>query len=162
MKYLLLMRHAKSSWKDSAIPDHQRPLNKRGKKDAPRMGKYLQKQGVVLDAILCSTAKRARATAKGFLKEYTFEGDLFQIDDLYHASHDTFITLLNQLPDNIDTAMIIGHNPEMDSFLEMICSEYEHMPTASIANVRFLIKRWAELSVINSGELLNLWIPREI
>ena len=162
MKKLILFRHAKSSWKDSAIPDHQRPLNKRGKKDAPRMGEYLQDQGVYLDVILCSTAKRARATAKGFLKEYTFEGDLFYIDDLYQARNDTFITLLKQLPENVDTAMIIGHNPEMEIFLEIICDEYEHMPTASMANIRFLIERWIELSVITSGELMNLWVPREI
>lgn len=162
MKNLLLMRHAKSSWKNHSLSDHQRPLNKRGKKDAPRMGKHLREQGINLDVILCSTAKRARATAKGLLTEYTFEGDLFHIDDLYHASFETFITLLNQLPESIDTAMIIGHNPGMDTFLEMICDNYEHMPTASVAHVKFLVKRWAELRGITSGELINLWKPREI
>ncbi len=162
MKKLLLMRHAKSSWKDAVLPDHQRPLNRRGKRDAPRMGKYLREQGIELDVILCSTAKRARATAKGFLREYTFEGNVFHIDDLYHASYETFIALLNQLPDNVDTAMIIGHNPGMDTFLEMICDEYEHMPTASVAYIKFPVERWAELSGITSGELMNFWMPREI
>ena len=162
MKNLLLMRHAKSSWKDTSLIDHQRPLNQRGKRDAPRMGEHLQEQGIILDAILCSTAKRARETAKRFLKEYDFDGEVFYVDDLYHASYETYITLLNQLPDNIDIAMIIAHNPGMDYFLEMVCDEYEHMPTASVAVVKFPVERWAELSEITPGELVNLWKPREI
>jgi len=126
------------------------------------MGKYLQEQGVILDAILCSTAKRARATAERFLKEYDFEGEVFYVDDLYHVSYETYITLLNQLPDTVDTAMIIAHNPEMDYFLEMVCDEYEHMPTAAVAFVKFSIERWAELSEVTTGKLLGLWKPREI
>ena len=162
MKNLLLMRHAKSSWKDTSLIDHQRPLNKRGKKDAPRMGKHLQEQGIILDAILCSTAKRARATVKRLLKEYTFEGEVFYVDDLYRAGYETYITVLNQLPEDTDTVMIVGHNPEMDTFLEIVCDEYEHMTTATVAVVQFPIERWADLSGITPGELVNFWKPREI
>ena len=83
MKNVLLMRHAKSSWKGDSLPDHQRPLNQRGEHDAPRMGKFLQEQGILLEAILCSTAVRARETAAGLLKKYTFEGEVQYYDDLY-------------------------------------------------------------------------------
>jgi phosphohistidine phosphatase len=162
MKNLLLMRHAKSSWKDLTLNDHQRPLNKRGKRDAPRIGKYLREQGVIVDAILCSTAVRARETVKCFLKEFTFEGEVFYVDDLYHANHETYIALLNQLPDTADTVMIVGHNPEMDTFLEMACDEYEHMPTGAVAIVQFPFERWPELSEVMPGKLVDLWKPREI
>ena len=162
MKNLLLMRHAKSSWKSGALNDHQRPLNPRGKRDAPRMGGHLQEQGIILDAILCSTAKRARETAKRFLSEYAFEGEVFYVDDLYHADYETYIALLSQLPDAVETAMIVAHNPGMDYFLEMVCDEYEHMPTAAVAVVKLPVDGWAELSEVTPGELLNLWKPKEI
>lgn len=162
MRKLLLMRHAKSSWKDLSLPDHERPLNKRGKRDAPRMGNFMESQGITIDAILCSTAKRARATAQGFLTEYTFEGESFYIDDLYHANHETYIAILNQMPDEVSAAMIIGHNPTMDYYLEISCDVYDHMTTAAIAEINFPIDNWTQLNEATSGELLNLWKPREI
>lgn len=162
MKTLILMRHAKSSWRNNSLPDHQRPLNKRGKRDAPRMGKFLKKQGNKLDVILCSTATRAVSTVKHFFQEYGFDGEVFYLDDLYGSDIERYIAILNQLDNDIDTAMIVGHNPEMDYFLEIVCDELEHMPTASIAEIRLLISDWIELKEITPGELMNLWKPREI
>jgi len=162
MKNLLLMRHAKSSWKDVSLPDHQRPLNRRGKRDAPRMGKFLQEQGVHLDAILCSTAVRARATAEGFLQEYTFEGEVLYVDDLYHADPETIIYILNQLPEKVDTAMVISHNPGLDYFLEMACDVYDHMTTACVAYISYPLEKWDDLRPMTKGKLIHLWKPREI
>ena len=162
MKKLLLMRHAKSSWKNVGLPDHQRPLNKRGERDALRMGEYLQEQGITLDAILCSTAVRARATADGMLKKYTFEGEVQYFDDLYHADPETIVTVLNQLADDTGSAMVIAHNPGLDEFLEMMCDEYEHMTTSCVASISFPIKRWIDLRPVIKGELLHFWKPREI
>ena len=162
MKTLLLKRHAKSSWKDASLPDHQRPLNKRGVQDAPRMGAFLQEQGLALDAILCSTAARAKATVEGFLEGYTFEGDLVYLDDLYHAGPDLIFVHLARLPDNVDSAMVIAHNPGLDDFLDTVCDELEHMPTASVAYIQFSIERWVELRGGKRGKLLHLWKPREI
>jgi phosphohistidine phosphatase len=162
MKNLLLMRHAKSSWKDASLPDHQRPLNKRGKRDAPLMGEFLQEQGIALDAILCSTAVRAKATVEGFLQAYTFEGDLVYIDDLYHAVPEMIIAHLMQLPDSVDSAMVIAHNPGLDDFLDTVCDEHEHMSTACVAYIEFSVDRWAELRVATRGKLVHLWKPREI
>ena len=162
MKNLLLMRHAKSSWNDPSLPDHQRPLNKRGKRDAPRMGKHLQAQGIFLDAILCSTALRARETAEGILQIYTFEGDLRYFEDLYQAGPETIFALLRQLPDAVDTPLVIAHNPGLDDFLEMICDEYEHMPTACVAHIRFPVERWADLREGVRGELVHFWKAREV
>jgi phosphohistidine phosphatase len=162
MKNLLLMRHAKSSWKDASLPDHQRPLNKRGKQDAPRMGAFLQEQGLALDAILCSTAVRARETAQGFLQEYTFEGEVHYFDDLYGAAPETIIALLKQLSESVGAVMVIAHNPGLDDFLEIVCDECGHMPTACIAHIKYSIERWSELHAATRGEVVHFWMPREI
>ena len=162
MKNLLLMRHAKSSWKDVSLPDHQRPLNKRGKRDAPRMGKYLQEQGILLDAILCSTAVRARETVEGFLQEYTFEGEVEYFDDLYGADPATIISILNRLPDKVDTAMVVAHNPGLDDFLETLCDQWGHMATACVAYIRYPLEHWIDLRPVTKCELIHFWSPREI
>ena len=162
MKNVLLMRHAKSSWKGVSLPDHQRPLNQRGKHDAPRMGKFLQEQGILLDAILCSTAVRARQTAEGLLKKYTFEGGVQYYDDLYTADPETIISILNRLPEKVDTAMVIGHNPGLDYFLELVCDECGHMSTASVAHIKYSVEEWLDLRAETTGELLHFWKPREI
>ncbi len=162
MKTCLLMRHAKSSWKDLTLPDHDRPLKKRGKRDAPRMGTLLMDQNLTPDVILCSTAKRARQTVDGVLENCDFEGELNYLEELYHADYGTYLEVLSRLPNRIDTAMIVGHNPEMDEFLEDVCAVYDHMVTAAIALIQFLVDDWAELSSESQGDLLQLWSPREL
>lgn len=161
MKRVLLMRHAKSSWKDSSLSDHLRPLNERGKRDAPRMGRHIRDQDIRLDAILCSTATRARATVEGFLQEYTFEGEVHYYDELYLAGLDEILAVLNHLPENVETAMVIAHNPGLETCLDILCDQYEHMPTACIADIKFPIARWPDLHEGVMGELLHLWKARE-
>lgn len=162
MKNLLLMRHAKSSWKDTSLLDHQRPLNKRGKEDAPRMGRYLREQGLLLEAILCSTAVRAEDTVEGFLDEYTFEEEVLYFDELYQAGPETIIALLKQLPDELETAMVVAHNPGLDDFLETVCGENEHMPTACVAHIQLPLERWDDFDEATEGKLIQLWKPREV
>src|SRR3990172_12140295 len=86
MKTLMLLRHAKSSWKDAEVPDHDRPLNKRGKKTAPQMGRLLSTEGLVPDLILSSTAVRARETAKAVAKDSSYKGPTELLDSLYLAT----------------------------------------------------------------------------
>jgi phosphohistidine phosphatase len=162
VKYLLLMRHAKSSWKEGPASDHARTLNKRGKRDAPRMGFHIREQGLLLDAVLCSTAVRARETAVAFLESCTFEGEVHYFDDLYQADPEVITTLLQQLPGTVETALVIGHNPGLEVYLEMVCGESEHMPTACVAYIRFALDRWADITGDTPGELLQIWKPKEI
>lgn len=162
MKKLILMRHAKSSWDDLNMSDHQRPLNPRGKRDAPRMGAFLQQQGVELDAIFCSTAQRTRETLALFLSEYTFEGDSHFVDQLYNADLRDYLDVLAALPTDIETAMLLGHNPTMSSALDFFCDEYEKFPTAAIAYIEFDIERWDALLENYRGKLLGYWTPKEI
>ena len=162
MKKLYLMRHAESAWGTASLPDFERKLNRRGERDVPYMGHFLQEQGVLLDAIFCSAAERAKATAAGFLQKYAFNGEVHYKDELYHASYETYLALLNTLPDSIEAAMIIAHNPALEDFLEAVCNVKVHISTASVADIEFQIEQWNDLSVAANGELLNLWKPREI
>ncbi|MFC1936368.1 histidine phosphatase family protein [Chloroflexota bacterium] len=162
MKTLLLMRHAKSSWKDISLSDHQRPLNKRGQRDAPRMGSFIAQEDLAPDTILCSTAKRARLTAELFLETCSFDGEVVYSDSLYHASPSTYLDVLESLSSEIESAMIVGHNPEMDYFLDYYCSYNDHMTTANIAYIQFDIDTWSELSQNTEGKVIRIWRPREL
>lgn len=156
------MRHAKSSWKDPSIHDYERPLNRRGKRDAPRMGNLLMEYDLIPEIILCSSAQRARLTVNFFLETCDFEGEVQYLDDLYHADYMTYLELLAELSDKINLAMIVGHNPEINQFLELVCDSYDHMPTAAIAHIQLSCETWAGLTAIKEGEILHLWKPREI
>lgn len=162
MKTLLLMRHAKSSWDNPKLADHERPLNNRGKNDAPKMGEHLNQEDLIPDVILCSSAKRARQTVEGVLETLSFDGEVKIIDDLYHSGPRTYLELLSGLSEDIERAMLVGHNPEMDYFLEYVCDVYEHMTTANIAVIEFTVDGWRELVDGIEGKLVDLWRPKEI
>ena len=162
MKTLLLMRHAKSSWKDSELADHERPLNKRGKKDAPRMGVLLQERELVPQRILCSSALRARETAQVIAENAGFSGEIVTIDRLYMAETDEFLAVLRELPDDLERVMIIGHNPGLETLLQVLSGRIESLPTAVLAHLSLEISSWAQLDNEVTGELLEIWRPKEL
>lgn len=162
MKTLLILRHAKSSWKDLDLADHDRPLNKRGKRDAPRMGRLLQDEGLLPDLILSSTAKRARKTVAGLMEGSGTSPEVQYTRDFYHAYPETFITILSELDDNYDQVMIVGHNPGLEELLEVLTGDYERMPTAALAQVVLPIQHWADLGVEADGDLIVVWRPKEL
>jgi phosphohistidine phosphatase len=161
MKTVLLIRHAKSSWENPSLADHDRPLNKRGQHDTLRMGKLLNEEEIVPDAIYCSTAKRAKSTVDGLLKNCNFEGEVTYLDSLYHGSPDYFFEILSNLPGEIRSVMLAGHNPDMEYFLDLICNVQEHLSTASIAVIEFPLDNWAEINDGVEGKLVHLWKPRK-
>jgi len=162
MKTLLILRHAKSSWKQMGISDHARPLNKRGKKSAPRMGQLIYEEGIVPNIILSSTAHRARETADLVAEASGFEGEVVYLEDFYHASPSDYLDALQSLPDEFDAAMVVGHNPGMEMLLELISGETERFPTAALAVVKLPINWWSQLNDEIEGELIRLWLPREL
>ena len=117
MKTLLLLRHAKSSW-STPMGDHDRPLNARGKEAAPRMGELLHELNLQPDLIICSTAKRARSTAKRVVKAANYKNVLIHEDLLYAATVGEVLSVIRQTPDTCDRLLIIGHNPSMEDTLE--------------------------------------------
>ena len=162
MKTLLLMRHAKSSWSNPKLADHDRPLNPRGKDAAPKMGEWLAQQELIPDIILCSTAERAKQTVEFLLNAMPFEGEVVFSRMLYHAGDEVFSEEMSKLGEEIGIVMIVGHNPGMEYAVETYCGEWHRMPTAAIAQIEFPINQWGEIRTEESGEFIALWRPKEI
>lgn len=162
MKTLLILRHAKSSWKDAALADHDRPLNKRGKQDAPRMGKFLRAQNLVPDRIISSTAKRARKTATAVAKACRYESKVELTSEFYHAGPGAYLAVLQNVQDDDQRVMVVGHNPGMEALVAHLTGSMETMPTAALAHVALPIKQWTELNYETQGELLDLWRPKAL
>ena len=158
MRTLLIMRHGKSSWKDAELPDIERPLKKRGRKDVVHMGKLLAGKKLKPDLILCSTAKRARQTAEIVVEEIGFKGKVEYLDSLYMAELDTLIKTLQSLPD-VKRVMIIGHNPGLETLAQLLTDKITSLPTAAVACIKIPISNWQELGIKSTGKLSNLWTP---
>lgn len=162
MKTLLVMRHAKSSWADGNLGDHERPLNGRGKDDAPRMGKLLRGEGLVPDVVISSTAKRARQTAVLTAEAADYEGEIVTTDELYLAEGETYTAVLRELADPHDCVLIVGHNPGISDFLSEVGGRFVQMTTANVGQVRLDIATWGELEDGVTGELVNFWQPKQL
>jgi phosphohistidine phosphatase len=163
MKTLLILRHAKSSWKDPDLADHDRPLNKRGKKDAPEMGKLIKKQKLKPDRIISSTALRARKTAEEAAKNCRYVGEIRFENELYLARPGSIIEVLRKTegpsPDRI---MIVGHNPGLEELVGMLTGTKALFPTAALAQIELPINHWNELHLDTDGKLIHLWRPKEL
>ena len=162
MKTVLLLRHAKSSWSNPSLADINRPLNKRGKRDAPRIGEFLYRQDLIPDTILCSPALRARKTAKAIAEESGYPGEIEIYDDFYPGDPDSFIEVLSTLPDRIASALIVAHNPGLEEFLYTLSGESARMPTSALAEISLAIETWSEIDDDFEGKLINLWRVKEL
>lgn len=162
MKYLLLMRHAKSSWADESLSDHDRPLNQRGKSDAPRMGRLLAEEELIPDRILSSTAMRAAATAEIAAQAAGYNGDIEYLGELYHADPDTIVDILKDLDETYSTVMLVAHNPGLEEFVSELSDQDNRMPTGAIAFFRLEIAHWQESDLSMPSQLVNIWRPKEL
>ena len=162
MKSLLIMRHAKSSWKDTNIQDFDRPLNKRGRADAPVMGQLLKDRELLPQRILSSTAVRARKTVESIVASSGYKGEIIYLDSFYMAEPITYLESLRLLSDDLERVMIMGHNPGLESLLQQLSRQVVALPTAAIAFLTLPIKHWSELRVDTEGELVEYWVPRDL
>jgi phosphohistidine phosphatase len=154
MKTLILVRHAKSSWEDAALPDKERPLNERGKRDAPDMGKRLAKRDVKPELILSSPARRAFATAKIIAKSLGYKLKNIVVDDrLYPGAADEILNSIHRLDKQLDRVMIVGHNPALADLAHRLSSEIDRMPTCAVAKFRFDVKAW---SMVDTSSLATV------
>ena len=160
MKTLLILRHAKSSWDNPQLSDYDRPLNKRGKRDAPRMGKHLREQDLIPDRILTSSAKRARKTATKVAKSCGYVGKIKQLDRFYLAPPGVYLEKLQTLPNKHQRVMVVGHNPTMEQLVRHLTGQIEPMPTTAIAHIELPIQHWEALDLYTRGRLVNLWTPK--
>lgn len=160
MKRLLLARHAKSSWDDPDLRDIDRPLNQRGLRAAPVIGQALVEKNYLPDAIFASPAQRTRTTAQLLATELNFPHDQIQIiDSFYGASQGEIVHHTRQLPDTIDTALLVGHNPTWTLLSHRLTNHrLDNLPTAGILVIDFPINTWPDL---NTGNHTDLLIPRQ-
>jgi phosphohistidine phosphatase len=156
------MRHAKSSWKDSDLTDHERPLKKRGKNDAHQMGKLLRSKKIVPDMIICSTAQRARETAEMLAESMKFKEDIIFSDALYMAEPTDILNEITNHASKEKTVMVVGHNPGSEALVQILTGKVECLPTASIAYVTAKIDNWKEITKDDGLKLKNLWRPKDL
>lgn len=144
MKTLTLVRHAKSSWSDSRLSDRQRPLNKRGERDAPMMGKRIVEHGVRPSLIVSSPAARAWATAKIIAQEISYPTEFLQREDsLYLASLDEILDVIMAQDSEFNSLMVVGHNPGMTSAANFLSPGLTHnLPTAGVVCVQIDQQDW--------------------
>jgi phosphohistidine phosphatase len=148
MKYLLLMRHAKSSWAEAGQPDFDRPLNDRGLRDAPEMGKRIAAHKFQPELMMASPAKRTTKTAKEVAKQIGYKESLIEFERVMYDAHtDEIIYLLRNLDDELKRVMMVGHNPTFTGLVGILTqSLIENMPTAGVALISFDISSWHQVA----------------
>jgi phosphohistidine phosphatase len=162
MKTLYLIRHAKSSWENPGLKDMKRPLNSRGEKDAPKMGKLLEKQKDIPDLIISSPAKRALDTARKIAKEVNYPLKKIIIEKkLYMAEQNDFISVIEKVKKSVNSLMIISHNFGLTLFANYISGiDVINIPTAGIVRIDFEIKKWKEINQ-TKGKLVFFEYPKK-
>jgi phosphohistidine phosphatase len=146
MKTLLFIRHAKSSWSDGTLSDFERPLNDRGKQDAPVMASRLKNKDVNIDAFVSSPAKRALSTAILFAETYNVKKkNIITYPELYHAEPEIFTNVIASLDNNFASVAIFSHNPSITFFINGLTNVHvDDMPTCAVFAVKTAITEWKE------------------
>jgi phosphohistidine phosphatase len=155
MKTLFLVRHAKSSRNDPTLPDRARPLDDRGRQDAPRMGKRLTKRGVKPELLMSSPALRALTTAQLIADEIGYERKAIVVDDrLYASSAGDLLDLIRALDKKLDRVMLFGHNPEFTDLAHQLSSDIIDMPSCAVAEFRFDTKAWSDVGDVEPARVM--------
>ena len=160
MKRLYLLRHAKSSWDDPTLADHDRPLAPRGRRAAKLIAKHLGRKRISPELVLCSPSRRTRQTLKRLSPGLGKNADVRIEPELYAASAPLLLEVLHEVPDEIGSVMLIGHNPGMQDLALSLAGTGSEIPTAGLATLE-LNGTWLELAP-GSAELLSLVKPKEL
>lgn len=162
MKTLYLVRHAKSSWDTPGLGDMERPLNKRGKNDAPKMGKMLSQMGEIPDLMVSSPAKRAFSTAKRIAKELDYPVKrIIKDETLYMADTDDFYKVILSTPDKVNRLMLYAHNFGITYFANHITpADIDNIPTCGVVRVDFDIDSWKQIED-KKGKLIFFEFPKK-
>lgn len=161
-RLLLLMRHAKSDWGDETLSDHDRPLNRRGRNDAPLLGRWVAVIGGVPDIVLCSSALRTRQTVDQMLPEWPTEPAISYNDSLYLASPEGILDSVRSDACDAGRVMVVAHNPGMASLVSQLAGRWIDMPTAAIAVFRIRDPDWNKLSMSSDVELVEFMRPKAL
>jgi phosphohistidine phosphatase len=168
MKRLWLLRHAKSSWDDAHLADHDRPLSARGTRAAAAIGRHLDEAGVRPDIVVCSTARRARETLAGALAGLGGDVDVHVESGLYTFDAADLLTRVRALPDGAASALLVGHNPAIGSLAARLAREGPHLkelrdkyPTGALATLDLEVDAWRDVAA-GCGVLTAFAVPRDL
>lgn len=161
MPTLLLMRHAKSSWRDTSLSDEQRPLKKRGKRAAKKMGSLLRKKRLKPDLVLTSPATRARQTVKRVLKAAEREVPVIPIEALYFKGAEACLAAIQTSASTATKLLVVGHNPDLESLIERLTGAHTLVPTAAIAVIRTECA-WKKLGRNGRSTLVAVYRPKDL
>ncbi len=166
MRRLILMRHAKSDWDNPALPDHDRPLNSRGRKAARLMGGWLLAKGLIPDVALVSSAQRTRETWEGLTADWPRPlPEVRFLQELYNASPDVMMHLVAR--ETASTMMVLGHNPGLAEAAQRVVAEppehpkFDRFPTCAMLVAEFDIADWADAAP-GSGRAVAFVVPRDL
>jgi phosphohistidine phosphatase len=161
MKTLYLLRHAKSSWKDETLSDIERPLNGRGRKAAQTVGDFLKREKVIPDLVLSSSAVRARQTTDLLLKAASVSTDLRFDERIYEAGAQRLLEVVKQIEKSKKSVLLVGHNPGLEEFLQVLTGASENMPTGTLSKIALGASSWAAIG--DKGGTLE-WIvtPKQL
>ncbi|MBL7179464.1 MAG: histidine phosphatase family protein [Desulfobacterales bacterium] len=162
MKTIIMVRHAKSSWKDPNLDDFDRPLNKRGEKNAAFMGNKLKEKQIMPDLILSSPAKRAKETAFKIAKEIGYPKKKIVFDEnMYHSDERYLLELVQNQDNTHETLMLFGHNPDFNNFATMLLkqSPLSNIPTSGVCCIRFDVASWKKVREAE-GEVVFFDYPK--
>ena len=168
MRRLMLLRHAKSDWSAAGMPDHDRPLNRRGQETAPKIGAYMVRHGLVPERVLCSTARRARETWEELAGEFKEHPPTIFEDRLYNAAPDAILNLIRDTKTAVKSLLLIGHNPGLQDLAAVLIASgdldhrerlREKLPTAGLVIIDFALDDWAKVHP-HAGRLERFVAPR--
>ena len=161
MKTLLLLRHAKSSWKDSDLQDFERPLNGRGQKAAETIARFIRKKKIVPDLLLSSPAVRARETIETIIKIASLKSELRFDERIYEASLQRLLEIVSEIDDDRKKVVLVGHNPGMAELLQRLTDRVEHMATGTLAKIDLKVASWTKVPDVK-GNLEWIVKPKEL
>ncbi len=158
-KKLFIIRHAKSSWKDSSLDDFDRPLNKRGMLNAPFMGEKLKEKNVVPDIIISSPALRAKTTAKIIAKKVKYSKKIIFKKEIYDVGESAIHKILKKLDNENAVVFLFGHNPDLNMLAEEFVGFDENIPTCGVVEIAFNCEKWRDISSLNA-EFISFDYPK--
>jgi phosphohistidine phosphatase len=168
-RHLVLLRHAKSSWENAALADHDRPLARRGRRAAELLREHLRKQRDLPVLVLCSSARRAQETFEGIAPALGDGAEVLVEPGLYGASAGELLERIHALPDAVESAMVVGHNPGMEDLATLLAGRgvdgaldrmAMRFPTGAMAHLRLSVS-WHELAA-GDATLVSYVVPREL
>jgi phosphohistidine phosphatase len=161
MRTLLLLRHAKSSWKDASLQDFDRPLNIRGKSAAKLVGRFIRRQKLKPDLVLSSPAMRARETIDSVLESSGRSPEVRYDERIYEAGPLRLLEVISQVEEQLQVVLLVGHNPGLEELLELLTGQRERLPTAALAKITIETDEWTKVGD-KKGRLDWLAKPKEL